>query len=156
MVNITLLQHFIRALNVHVPCCGVIWLSLREAEERPCPRVEGYLPLFSWNVIPSHYWPVLTLPLRNPPFLLTMLIFAMLSTGVQTTHCLEEKGEAWVLARKERCHFHGCAWLSYSWGALFGWRPWARHTFPAIQISWVVKKKRWKGVEGEEGGASAE
>lgn len=45
-------------------CCQAIWFD----EGRGIITLGGeHLPLFLWNVIPSHYWPLLTPPLQDPP-----------------------------------------------------------------------------------------
>lgn len=108
----------------------------------------GYLPLFLRNVIPSHCWPLLTPSPRDPPLpehyanlccALNRCPNNSLSGGGGGKPGLwQEKNAAIFMAGP---HYHTAEDLYLGGGRRF------RHTFPTIQISWVVKKKWWKGEE---------
>lgn len=91
-------------------------LRTRERRGHRHPPREGggslsYSPplFFLRNVIPGHCWPLLTPATPKPsPFLSATLIFAVLSTGVQTTLCLEEEEEGSRGSGKKRT-------LPFSW-----------------------------------------
>lgn len=101
-----------------------------------------HLPLFLWNVIPSHCWPLLTPPLRDPPLpqryanlccALNRCPNNSLSGGGGVRLGLwQEKNAAIFMAGPD---YHTAEDLYLGGGCGF------RHTFPTIQISWVVKKK---------------
>ncbi len=115
-------------------------------------RVEGIPSFFLWNVIPSHCWPLLTPPPRDPPLpqryanlccALNRCPNNSLSGGGGGKPGLwQEKNAAIFMAGPD---YHTAEDLYLGGGRGF------RHTFPTIQISWVVKKKWWKGVEGGRG-----
>lgn len=112
----------------------------------------GCLPLFLWNVIPSHCWPLLTPPLRDPPLpqryanlccaLNRCPNNSLSGGGGGKLELWQEKNAAIFMAGPD---YHTAEDLYLGGGRGF------RHTFPTIQISWVVKKKWWKGVEGGRG-----
>lgn len=82
----------------------------------PTPRT-----IFHRNVISSHCWPLLTPPPRDTPL---PQCYANLCCALN--RCPNNSlsggggGKLGALARKERYHFHGGAWLPYSWRLLFG------------------------------------
>lgn len=122
--------------------------------EKTWLRVEGIPPFFSRNVIPSHCWPLLTPPPRDTPL---PRCYANLCCALNRCPnnslsgggggggkpgLWREKNAAIFMAGPD---YHTAEDLYLGGGRRF------RHTFPAIQISWVVKKRRWKGLEGGRG-----
>lgn len=133
----------------HVLKLSVISLMRTRQRRGKCHR--GWrvsLPLFLWNVIPSHCWPLLTPSPQEPPLperyanlccALNRCPNNSLSGGGGGKPGLwQEKNAAIFMAGS---HYHTAEDLYLGGGRGF------RHTFPTIQISWVVKKKWWKGVE---------
>lgn len=142
----------------HVPqsstCSRVIWFPLWWLWKGGEIVTEGgeYLPLFFWNVIPSHCWPLLTRPLWDPPFpqhyanlccALNRCPNNSLSGGGGGKLGLWRENNAAIFMAGPDYHTAEDFYLGGGRGF--------RHTFPTIQISWVVKKKWWKGVEGGRG-----
>lgn len=153
--------HSIKMVGSHRPsflrfttCSWALWFTLWEAGRGGEIFIEGggYSPLFLWNVIPSHCWPLLTPPPRDPPLprCYANLCCALnrcpnnsLSGGGGGKPGLwQEKNAAIFMAGPD---YHTAEDLYLGGGRGF------RHTFPTIQISWVVKKKWWKGVGGGRG-----
>lgn len=127
-------------------------LRTKGEAEKTWLRVEGIHPFFPRNVIPSHCWPLLTPPPRDTPLprCYANLCCALnrcpnnsLSGGGGGKLGLwREKNAAIFMAGPD---YHTAEDLYLGGGRRF------RHTFPTIQISWVVKKRRWKGLEGGRG-----
>lgn len=125
---------------------------LRTRERRGNLRWGWYSPRFLWNVIPSHCWPLLTPPPWDPPLpqryanlccaLNRCPNNSLSGGGGGKTGLWQEKNAAIFMAGPD---YHTAEDLYLGGGRGF------RHTFPTIQISWVVKKKWWKGVEGGRG-----
>lgn len=136
-------------------CSQTIWFPPTRTSWRRGNHHRGCLPLFLRNVIPSHCWPLLTPSPRDPPFpqryanlccALNRCPNNSLSGGRGGKPGLwQEKNAAIFMAVP---HYHTAEDLYLGGGRGF------RHTFPTIQISWVVKKKWWKGEEGLESGVS--
>lgn len=102
----------------------------------------SHSPLFLWNVISSHCWPLLTPPPRDTPLprYYANLCCApnrcpnnsLSGGGGGKLRLWQEKNAAIFMAGPD---YHTAEDFYLGGGC------WFRHTFPTIQISWVVKKK---------------
>jgi len=128
----------------------------RGKAEKSSLWVESVSPFSSGMWFPSHCWPLLTPPLRDPPLpqrcanlccALNRCPNTSLSGGGGGKPGLwQEKNAAIFMALPD---YHTAEDLYLGGGRGF------RHTFPTIQISWVVKRSDEKGWRGVEGGVSA-
>lgn len=130
--------------------------SQREAGTSP-PRAEGYLPPFLVECDPRSL--LASVNPRHPetlPFLSATLIFAVLSTGVQTTLCLEEEEGSRGSGKKRTLPF---SWLglitiqlrSSIWVEAAG----SDTRFQRFRFPGLLKRSDEKGRKGVEGGVSA-
>lgn len=139
-------------------CSWGIWFPFWEAGKGRESVTEGggYPPLFLWNVIFSHCWPLLTPLPWDPPL---PQCYANLCCALN--RCPNKSlsgargGKPGLWREKNAAIFMAGPDYHTAEDLYLGGGRWFRHTFLTIQISWVVKKKWWKGVEGGRGwGAS--
>lgn len=157
--------HSIKMVGSHRPsflrfttCSWALWFTLWEAGRGGEIFIEGggYSPLFLWNVIPSHCWPLLTPPPRDPPLprCYANLCCALnrcpnnsLSGGGGGKPGLwQEKNAAIFMAGPD---YHTAEDLYLGGGRGSGTR-FQRFRFPGL-----LKRSDEKGWEGVEGGVSA-
>lgn len=109
-------------------------------------------PPFLMECDPSHCWPLLTPPPWDTPLPRCYANFCCALNRCPNNSLSGGRGGRPRLWQEKNAAIF-MAGPDYHTAEEFylGGGRWFRHTFPTIQISWVVKKKWWKGLEGGRG-----
>lgn len=109
---------------------------------KPSLRVEGVCSVSQRNLIPSHCWPMLTPPPRDPPLLQHYANLCCALNRCPNNSLSAGGGGSRALARKERCYFHGRGLITIQLRTSIWADSGFRHVLSNSDFPGFVRKKR--------------